>query len=336
MPDTIPISTPQEIQAFLDSLPDSIRASVQQIITDETNSKDVMTPESIGTTFGYLLLVVLIFLIIVKIIKLLRPPVYNGEEEQPAIISETDPKFYCYDGHKLGLKDADIQTILEKHFHYYNALLPSLQQQFIRRVKTFMAVKTFIIPKEETYKEVPVLLSAAAIQLTFGLDDYALPWFRYIRIHAEEYFANDPNALRVLAGHVEDNIITVAWSHFLKGIKDDKDGANVGLHELAHALYYQHVIAHNGSKKIFITELSEVMEESEEIYELKHRFNVLYSDYAYKNLQEFWAESIEIFFEKPAAMQSHYPDLYETLKELLNQDPLNKTNPLLPDTNMKL
>lgn len=336
MPDTIQVSTPQEFQNFLDSMPDSLRASVEQIIRDETNSREVMTPESIGATFVYLLLVILVFLIIVKIIKLLRPPVYKSEEEQTNLINEPGTKFYCYDGHSLGLKDADIQNILVKHFHYYNALLPGLQQKFISRVKKFMSVKTFIIPGEETYKEVPVLLSAAAIQLTFGLDDYELPWFHYIRIHAEEYFANDPTALRVLAGHVEDNIITVAWSHFLKGIKDDKDGANVGLHELAHALYYQHVIAHNGSKRIFITELSEVMEESEEIYELKHRYDVLYSDYAYKNLQEFWAESIELFFEKPVAMQSHYPDLYETLKELLNQDPLNKTNPLLPDTNLKL
>jgi MtfA peptidase len=336
MPDTIIVSTPQEIQAFLDSLPDSLRASVEQIMRDETNHKDVMTPESIGITFGYLLLVILAFLIIVKIIRLLRPPVYNAVAEDETATDETGTTYYLYNGYELGIKESDIQTILAKHFPYYPALLPDLQQRFIKRVKKFMHVKAFIIPKDETYKEVPVLLSAAAVQLTFGLDDFELPWFRYIRVHAEEYFANDPNALRILVGHVEDNIITVAWSHFLKGIKDDNDGVNVGLHELAHALYYQHVIAHKGSKGTFITELSEVMEESEEIYELRHRYNILYSDYAYKNLQEFWAESIELFFEKSAAMQTHYPDLYETLKELLNQDPLNKTNPLLPDTNLKL
>ncbi|MEP6846498.1 MAG: zinc-dependent peptidase, partial [Panacibacter sp.] len=175
--------------------------------------------------------------------------------------------------------------------------------------------------------EVPVLLSASAVQLTFGLDDFELPWFRYIRVHPEEYFANDPHAIRVLAGHVEENTITVAWNHFLKGICDNYDGVNVGLHEMAHALYYQHVIA--SKKEPFIKELSVVMEESEEIYELKNKYRVLYSDYAYKNLQEFWAESIELFFEKPQALKTCYPDLYKTLCELLNQDTLNKTNPLL-------
>ena len=53
-------------------------------------------------------------------------------------------------------------------------------------------------------------------------------------------------------------------------------------------------------------------------------YNDLYSDYALRNFQEFWAESVEIFFEKPVEMESHYPQLYQTMKGLLNQDPINK------------
>ena len=192
-----------------------------------------------------------------------------------------------------------------------------------------MSLKTFIIPETKTYKDVPILMSATAVQLTFGLKEFELPWYQYIRIHSEEYFANDPNALRVLAGHVENNIITIAWNQFLKGIEDDHDGVNVGLHEMAHALYYQHAIINKSKNNGFNKELSEVMEESEDIYTLKHKHQILYSDNAYKNLQEFWAESIELFFERPQAMQICYPELFESLKELLNQDPLNKTNPLL-------
>lgn len=242
---------------------------------------------------------------------------------------EDQNKIYIYDGEQLAIDNSDVRNILLKRFPYYQPLAPELKLVFENRIKRFIASKSFIIPGDKTYKEVPVLLAAAAIQLTFGLKEFELPWFRYIRIHSEEYFADDPNVLRVLAGHVEQNIITVAWNHFLKGIEDDHDGVNVGLHEMAHALYYQHVIAHKGKKKVFIQELSEVMEESEEIYTLKHKYKVLYSEYAYKNLQEFWAESIEIFFERPEAMKICYPELFENLKELLNQDPLNKTNPLL-------
>jgi len=48
----------------------------------------------------------------------------------------------------------------------------------------------------------------------------------------------------------------------------------------------------------------------------------LYSDYALRNFQEFWAESIEIFFERPAVMKAQYPDLYSSVCTLLNQYPV--------------
>jgi Mlc titration factor MtfA (ptsG expression regulator) len=52
----------------------------------------------------------------------------------------------------------------------------------------------------------------------------------------------------------------------------------------------------------------------------------LYSDYAMKNFQEFWAESIEIFFQSPEILHDHYPDLYKIICDLLCQDPLNYPN----------
>jgi MtfA peptidase len=41
----------------------------------------------------------------------------------------------------------------------------------------------------------PILISAAAIQISFGLNDCELPYYKYIRIHKEEYFA--ANSLRI-------------------------------------------------------------------------------------------------------------------------------------------
>jgi Mlc titration factor MtfA (ptsG expression regulator) len=272
---------------------------------------------------------IVIFLLLLQLSRILKPSSrIPPKKEIPA--GETGLKdIYIYNGQELEIGDEDINKILAKRFPYYISLSPEMKQAFEKRVKKFITLKTFVIPGTEAYKDVPVLLSAAAVQLTFGLREFELPWFQYIRIHAEEYFADDPNALRVLAGHVENNIITVAWNHFLKGIEDDHDGVNVGLHEMAHALYYQQVIVNKSKKNEFIKELSEVMEESEDIYALKHKHKILYSDNAYKNLQEFWAESIELFFERPEAMKICYPELFENLKELLNQDPLNKSNPVL-------
>ena len=49
----------------------------------------------------------------------------------------------------------------------------------------------------------------------------------------------------------------------------------------------------------------------------------IYSNNAVQNYQEFWAESIEIFFENPAKMNKIFPELYTALGKVLNQDPLN-------------
>jgi MtfA peptidase len=326
MSDTIHLSNPGKPQD-LPALADSMRLLPGKAVLSHTD-KDTSVQASMEPVVFFILLGAVIFLLLLKLSRVFKSPIKSAKTE--IVVDEAEAKnIYIYDGEQLAITEEDIRTILLKRYPYYIPLSPELKQAFEKRVKRFIATKSFIIPANETYREVPVLLAAAAVQLTFGLQQFELPWFQYIRIHQEEYFADDPDALRVLAGHVESNIITVAWNHFLKGIEDNYDGVNVGLHEMAHALYYQQVIINKNKKNVFIKELSEVMEESEDIYALKHKHKILYSDNAYKNLQEFWAESIELFFERPEAMKICYPELFENLKELLNQDPLNKTNPLL-------
>lgn len=234
-----------------------------------------------------------------------------------------------YEGDKLNIPDDEIVRILTKYYPYYTHLQSSLQFQFKERLKKFMKEKTFVICSNEGYKEMPVLISAAAIQISFGLDKFMLPYFRYIKVQPEEYFANDTEHLRVLEGNVEGNIITIAWNHFLKGFDDYNDGQNVGLHEMAHALYFQYMQTDMIKEKNFNFHFNKIMLKGNEVYASKESKHVLFSDYAYRNLQEFWAESVEIFFERPEALRANYPDLYSDLKELLQQDPSNKINPLL-------
>ena len=47
------------------------------------------------------------------------------------------------------------------------------------------------------------------------------------------------------------------------------------------------------------------------------------SPYAGANEYEFFAVALEYFFEKPTEFKSALPDLYDTLKKLLNQDPIS-------------
>ena len=40
------------------------------------------------------------------------------------------------------------------------------------------------------------------------------------------------------------------------------------------------------------------------------------------NYHEFWAVSVETFFENPVCMRLDLPDLYQAMVDLLRQDPL--------------
>ncbi|MGZ5134018.1 MAG: zinc-dependent peptidase, partial [Flavitalea sp.] len=49
--------------------------------------------------------------------------------------------------------------------------------------------------------------------------------------------------------------------------------------------------------------------------------NIL-GDYAGTNYHEFWAVSVEIFFENPIRFRHELPDLYAAISKLLKQDPI--------------
>lgn len=250
---------------------------------------------------------------------------YSDADER---FNDLTKDYLVYHGVDLVIPQEQYEKIIGKRIPYFNKLSPELKEKFINRTKKFLTSKTFLIKTNEPFLDMPVLISATAVQLTFGLDDYLLPHFQYIRIYPEEYFAN--GTMRVLAGHVYGNTVTLAWNHFLKGNEEYTDGVNVGLHEMAHALYYQYVEADVIKCRSFISNFNEVMAEGQEVYELKNSNpSQLFTNNAYRNLQEFWAESVELFFERPADLKRENSELYDSLADILNQDPINTLYPVL-------
>jgi MtfA peptidase len=241
-------------------------------------------------------------------------------------LPETSPGDIIFTGLHKSLEGADLGAILNRRYPYYHALNDAEKEIFLNRLQIFISNKTFIIRDKEGFKEMPVLVSAAAIQLTFGLDDYLLPFYKYICIYPEEYFAD--GSLKVLAGNVQGNVISIAWNQFLKGYDDCTDGNNVGLHEMSHALYFQKIEIEGPYAKIFSDHYTNLMAACREAHHMETRgIKDLYSDYASVNVQEFWAESIELFFEKPDELKRTYPSLFMDIVSLLKQDPRNHSAP---------
>lgn len=249
----------------------------------------------------------------------------NITDEDGSAFSTTISKtpYNVYYGDELNFNDEMIIQILNKHFPYFVALNPPQKSRFLKRLNAFMRLKTFKIHDNQGFKEMPVLVSAAAVQLSFGFENYLLPQFEFIHVYPQE-FVHKHAAFSLLEGNVSGQSINISWKHFLEGYQYPNDGQNVGLHEMAHAYYYQNFVCSGNIETNFVSSFPHFSETANKVFELeKAPGNDLYSDYAMKNFQEFWAESIEIFFEKPADMNNAYPDLYTGLKSLLNQDPLN-------------
>lgn len=216
----------------------------------------------------------------------------------------------------------DYSAIISRVLPYYSKLSEENKQRFLKRVYNFRKLKSFHFSGLERREEITILLSAAAVQVSFGLKNYRLTLFTDIYILSDAYMAL--NAREQYIGHVSPTGIYISWKHFVQGFADYCDGMNVALHEMAHALHHENFINETGIDWDFRQDFDKLPT----IYgplmskALVERRSYL-RGYAFTNFHEFWAVSVEYFFENPQYLKDNLPQLYGILCDTLNQDPLH-------------
>jgi len=213
-------------------------------------------------------------------------------------------------------------NIISLYIPYFTRLPDELKKKFLERTYHFRSLKSFHFIGITEQAEIPILISAAAAQLTLGLEKYELPFFKDIYVTTDAYKSEGANELYV--GHVAPDGIYLSWKYFLQGYSNGQDNINVAIHELAHALVHESFIEEAGVDWDFRTDFSKFTEQSgpEMIKWLTSRKSFL-RPYAFTNFQEFWAVSVEAFFESPAEFKRQMPELYTSLSNVLNQDLLS-------------
>ena len=212
---------------------------------------------------------------------------------------------------------------LSAYNSYYKSLSPVMRQRFLERVVEFMETKKFDYVDVTTDEKMPLLISAASVQITFGLDKYLLDFFDTIHVLQHDYrygLYNTP-----FIGHVSSNGIYLSWDNFLKGFEDYTDANNVGIHEMAHALAYVNFMAgsNDGEDDAFKKRFHEFSSTGRPVFNAMQNGTANMMDaYAATNYNEFWAVAVENFFEKSLQMKTDMPELYVAMSYLLNQDPL--------------
>lgn len=242
---------------------------------------------------------------------------FFGEEIEPTY--KPTYSFLTYKGKDLNFSEVEIVAIFTRRFPFFTNLSHSEKNRFLNRHKRFMKSKIFRIHDRSGFKEMPILISATAVQLSFGLEEYLLPHYKCINIYPQEFLGIHPT-IRFLEGNVSGDTINISWKHFLMGNENSTNGQNVGLHEMAHAYYCQNIICEQDRDAMFSKSYNHFHTHGDHVFKIeKITEQRLYTDYALKNLQEFWAESVEIFFERPSQMKQQYPALYSCMQTILNQ-----------------
>lgn len=214
-------------------------------------------------------------------------------------------------------------NLLARYNPYYKSLSAEGRDRFLKRVLQFIESKTFEYVDIEKDESMPLLIGAAAVQLTYGLDRFQLDYFKTIYVIKDRYTYGGSNT--PFEGHVSQDGIYLSWTHFMREFADYSDGQNVGLHELAHALTYVNFTAHEGRDDNFHDTFVNFSAVARPVYErMKCGEATLLDKYAATNYQEFWAVCVETFFERSADFKNQLPDLYTALCALLNQDPLTQ------------
>lgn len=227
------------------------------------------------------------------------------------------------------LKNRYHETLVH-YSRYYVDLHPKLKKEFILRLHVLLKLLKFTSETRFIVsKEMKTIIASAIVQITFGLKNYAPKMYNTIDI-AGSAFKFD-NASSPLIGDVDgySKIISLSWPDVEKGFLIPDDAINLAINQFTYSLCCED--NENAIFNRFFNDKKFKKWEKEAVKkmaELKEKTSKLPYPYKGNNTLHLFALCVEIFFEQPNKFQSMLPELYKSLSELLNQNPLKFANPI--------
>ena len=222
-----------------------------------------------------------------------------------------------------------VRDVLSRYSQYYRRLDSPNKHRFESRLAELLLHLTFSggTSDHDVPLEMKIVVGSAQIQLTFGLDQYLPVNYEQITLMRDAYRVT--NYERPLVGHVDPNQtrIYLSWKHVRHGFLIPDDAVNVALHEFAHWLDFENKILN--SELLCETEYSQWREHAmKKLLTVRQRQNTFLNDYSGRNMLEMFAVCVEAFFEQSQQFHEKIPGLYAALTDLLNQNPINESDPI--------
>jgi Mlc titration factor MtfA (ptsG expression regulator) len=230
-------------------------------------------------------------------------------------------------------------TLIQRHVVFFHRLSGSDRAELLGHIQVFLAEKRFEGCGDfEITDEVRVTIAAqACLLLLHRRTDY----FRNlltILVYPLSYMVEEK---RQVGEHLwEEGMVSrlgetgrrmgslvLSWGAVKHGAADPADGKNVVLHEFAHQLDFENDAA-DGVPGLATREQqlawSAVMKSEFASLRAAEESGIptLLNTYGATNPAEFFAVSVEAFFEQPRALRTHHPKLYAELRTYFQQDPV--------------
>ena len=237
-------------------------------------------------------------------------------------------------------------TLIQRHIVFFHRLSASDRAELLGHVQVFLAEKRFEgCGGFAITDEVRVTIAAQACLLLLHRSTDYFPDLLTILVYPLTYMVEEK---RQLGEHVWEEgtvgrlgetgrrmgSLVLSWGAVKHGAADPADGKNVVLHEFAHQLDFENHAA-DGVPRLATREQqsswSEVMRR--EFTSLRSAdesgIPTLLNTYGATDPVEFFAVSVEAFFEQPRALRARHRKLYAELRSYFNQDPVEYSGEIL-------
>ena len=216
-----------------------------------------------------------------------------------------------------------IDKTLTKHMEYYERLSVKGRARFVHRVTILMRKKQWIGRDGlKLTEEMKILVSGAAVQLTYGLRHYKFTNIRVFILYPN-IFSVPMLDSKLRGGTSPQGSVMLSWRHLVEGYADETDKLNLGLHEMTHALQLELRYRTRTDNRFEAHINGWFRAGRHEFKRLKEGAPSFLRKYAGTNKYEFFAVSVEHFFEAAEDFHKELPQLYKKMCQLLGQDPRN-------------
>ena len=219
---------------------------------------------------------------------------------------------------------------LESCVAFYRKLDDAGRRRFETDVQIFMAEhRVYGIRGAETPDEAKLLVAASAAMLGHGMPDWEWPTVRDVVIYPaafdDEYDLDEggPHG-ELFSGMVHhQGPIIFSGPELTHGFCTDRDGYNVGLHEMAHVMDFADGQADGvpaGAEWVATAPWIGVV--ADRLQRVRRgELRRVVRDYGGKNEAEFFAVAVETFFERPDQLAAKDAELFDMLADYFNVDP---------------